>query len=94
MYKVIRFFTDLQDNDHAYNVGDVFPREGMTVNLKRYKELAGPDNKQGTPLIEEVPEKPVADDVAALEAQEDSVAETKEPATYRRSTRKKNKKGE
>ena len=28
MYKVIHFFTDLQDNDFAYEVGDTFPRKG------------------------------------------------------------------
>ncbi len=55
-YKVIRYFTDLQDNDYAYNVGDTFPREGMTVKQSRLVELAGNSNKQGRPLIEEVVE--------------------------------------
>lgn len=56
MYKVIKFFTDLQDNDHPYNVGDIFPREGVTVTEGRIAELAGSENKQGQPLIEEVKE--------------------------------------
>lgn len=56
-YKVIRYFTDLQDNDHAYNVGDIFPREGMTVKQSRLDELAGNSNKQGRPLIEAVAEQ-------------------------------------
>lgn len=56
-YKVIRYFTDLQDNDHAYNVGDTFPREGMTVKQSRLDELAGNSNKQGRPLIEAVAEQ-------------------------------------
>lgn len=51
MYKVIHFFTDLHDNDHPYNVGDIFPREGIKVTEGRLKELAGSENKQGTPLI-------------------------------------------
>lgn len=55
-YKVIRYFTDLQDNDHAYNVGDTFPRNGMTVKQSRFDELAGNSNKQGRPLIEKVEE--------------------------------------
>ena len=59
MYKVIKFFTDLQDSDHAYNVGDIFPREGVVVSEGRLTELAGRNNKQGVPLIEfvEAPKK-------------------------------------
>lgn len=61
MYKVIKMFTDLHDNDHPYNVGDVFPRKGVSVSEGRINELAGSDNKQGTPLIEKVEEpKPKA----------------------------------
>jgi hypothetical protein len=56
MYKVVKYFTDLQDNNHAYNAGDIFPREGVTVTEGRIAELAGSDNKQGQPLIAEVKE--------------------------------------
>lgn len=58
MYKVIKHFIDLHDNDHSYNVGDKFPREGVTVEESRIQELAGSNNKQNTPLIELV-EEPV-----------------------------------
>ena len=54
MYKVIKFFTDLHDNNHPYNVGDQFPREGIVVTDGRIAELAGSNNKQGFPLIKEV----------------------------------------
>ena len=54
MYKVIRFFTDLQDKGHAYRVGDTFPREGVEVSPERLKELATSKNKRGVPVIEEV----------------------------------------
>lgn len=54
MYKVINFFTDLHDNDHPYNVGDTFPREGVEVTEERLAELAGSSNRQGKPLIEPV----------------------------------------
>lgn len=54
MYEVVKFFTDLQDDSHAYNVGDVFPRDGVTVSEERLAELAGSDNKQGVPLIKKV----------------------------------------
>lgn len=55
-YRVIKFFTDLQDNDHAYNVGDIFPREGAKASKKRLAELASDKNKQGKPLIEKIEE--------------------------------------
>lgn len=54
MYKVIKFFTDLQDNNFAYEVGDTFPRKGLEVTEERFAELAGSNNKQGQPLIEKV----------------------------------------
>lgn len=54
MYKVKEYFTDLQDNNYAYNPGDVFPRDGMKVSKKRLAELAGTENKRGIILIEEV----------------------------------------
>lgn len=54
MYRVIRFFTDLHDGNHPYNVGDSFPREGIEVAGERIVELASSDNKQGVPLIEAV----------------------------------------
>lgn len=56
MYKVIKFFTDLHDGEHSYNVGDEFPREGVEVTEERLAELAGNNNKQGAPLIELVEE--------------------------------------
>ena len=57
MYKVIHYFTDLQDDGYAYNVGDEFPHKGMTVTKERIAELAGSENKQGVPIIVEVKQK-------------------------------------
>jgi hypothetical protein len=54
MYRVKAYFTDLQDNDYAYNVGDKFPRDGMAVTFDRIQELSGTQNKRGIALIEEV----------------------------------------
>ena len=60
MYRVIKFFTDLQDNNHAYNVGDIFPHNGMEVSEKRLLELSTDKNRRRMPLIEKVEdEKPV-----------------------------------
>ena len=53
-YKVIHYFTDLQDFNHPYNVGDIFPRIGMNVTENRLKELSSNKNKQGKPLIEKI----------------------------------------
>ena len=57
MYKVIKSFTDLQDNNYAYYVGDAFPHNGVEVGDERIAELASDKNLQGVPLIEEVEEK-------------------------------------
>ena len=56
MYKVIKHFVDLQDNNHKYDVGDTYPRKGLNVLQSRINELASDKNKQKTPLIEEIPE--------------------------------------
>lgn len=63
MYKVVKHFTDLLDNNRPYNVGDSFPHIGCgyEVTEERLAELATRNNKQGVPLIvsvEEAPKKP------------------------------------
>ena len=58
MYKVIKSFTDLQDNNYAYYVGDTFPHNGVDVGAERIAELASDKNRLGVPLIEEIVEKP------------------------------------
>lgn len=64
MYEVIKFFTDLQDSDRPYNVGDVFPHKDCSypVTEKRLAELASRNNLQRMPLIRYVEEvkKPAA----------------------------------
>lgn len=62
MYKVIKSFADLQDNNFLYKVGDPFPRKGLKVSESRLAELASSNNKQGEPLIkaEEAPAKAAA----------------------------------
>ncbi|MBF0811387.1 Rho termination protein [Staphylococcus xylosus] len=53
-YEVIKYFTDLQDNDYEYNIGDIFPRDGLIVNEARLKELSTNKNRQRVPLIKPV----------------------------------------
>ena len=68
-YKVIHYFTDLQDFNHPYKVGDSFPRLGMNVSEARLKELSSSNNRRKKPLIELV--KDVAD--AQVESKEDKI---------------------
>ena len=57
MYKVLRYFTDLQDNNYPYKAGDAFPRKGLDVTAERLKELSTAKNKRGVPVIEEIKEE-------------------------------------
>ena len=57
MYRVIRFFTDAQDNKHAYREGDIYPRKGIVPSDERIRELMSGNNFQRVPLIELVKEK-------------------------------------
>ena len=56
LYKVVKHFSDMQDNNFAYQVGDEFPRKNFSVLPSRIRELATDKNRQGVPLIEEVPD--------------------------------------
>ena len=37
-------------------MGDEYPRKGLSVLPSRIKELASDENRQGCPLIEEIPD--------------------------------------
>ncbi len=58
MYKVIKYFTDLQDENRPYEVGDIYPRDGFEVLPSRLKELSSSENRQGQPLIEKIDDEP------------------------------------
>ena len=83
MYKVIKFFHDLEDKKetksgtvyHAYEVGDVYHREGFKPSDGRIEELSGSENKRGEPFIE------------LVEVAEEKVEE--KPKTTRKRTTKK-----
>lgn len=80
MSKVIIAFADLQDDGHIYNVGDEYPRAGVTVSEERLEELASNRNRRGIALIvdEEAEEGPseATGDTEELEA---SVSPSKTP---------------
>lgn len=89
MYQVIKYFTDIQDGHHPYNVGDSYPREGVEVTPERITELSTSRNKQGEPLIKIVEEQ--AEEAQVEEAQvENQVGdqEEKPKKPVKRSTKK------
>jgi len=57
MYKVLTTFTDLQDNNYKYHVGDTFPHKGMEVSAERIEELSTDKNRRHIPVIAEVVEE-------------------------------------
>lgn len=70
MYKVIEYFTDLQDDNYEYNVGDTFPRKGLNVSDERLTELSTKENRQNKPLIEHVDEQTKLSDMKVSELKE------------------------
>lgn len=60
-------FTDLQDNNYKYEVGDEYPRLGLKPSLARIKELSTPANRRGVALIEEVEDMPFSDSAVTEE---------------------------
>lgn len=80
-YEVIKYFTDLQDNSHPYNVGDIFPRQGKVVTEARIAELSGSNNKQHTPLIKKVAESVAPDQVAPQPIQDEATTIPELPQT-------------
>ena len=71
MYKVIKYFTDMQDNNHPYNVGDTYPRKGLNVQANRTAELSSKHNRQGVPLIEKIEEPPKKKTKSAKKAEKE-----------------------
>lgn len=54
IYKAITYFEDAKDNNRPYNVGDIYPREGLEVSDERIHELSTPFNARNEVIIEEV----------------------------------------
>lgn len=75
MYKAIEYFTDNLDNGFAYNVGDVYPREGYTPTEERIQELATADNVRRRPVIAE--EAETVAEVTEEPAEEEAPEEVK-----------------
>ena len=78
MYKVIKFFRDLKDHNHAYHVGDLFPYNGKAVSEERLLELSTDANRRHMPLIAKVEDEPVQ--IEPIEAEEEPVENRAEVA--------------
>lgn len=79
MFIVINAFLDLKDNEHLYEVGDAYPREGFEPSEERIKELLGSDNLQGQPMIKAVKTVPVNANGEESADSEPSEGATEEP---------------
>lgn len=96
MFIVINAFLDLKDNEHLYEVGDAYPREGLEPSEERIKELLGSDNLQGQPMIKAVKTVPIdkkPEEVAESEPSKEDDEETSDtPETEVKETEDKDSK--
>lgn len=51
---VYKAWKDMEDENHLYKKGDIYPREGLKPTKKRINELSSKKNKIGEVLIEAV----------------------------------------
>ena len=74
MYIVVSNFKDLQDNEHVYMIGDIYPRVEKSIKditEERIKELETTDNKKKEILIKKIEIRAEEDDV--ISAEEDTI---------------------
>ncbi|HIA6640336.1 TPA: Rho termination factor N-terminal domain-containing protein [Staphylococcus aureus] len=87
MYKVIERFEDAQDNGHEYQVGDVYPRDGLEVSEERFTELSTINNRRNLIAIKLVEDEQTEEPEANADEQKSlsdmKVAELKELAKKR-----------
>ncbi|MCR6084385.1 Rho termination protein [Staphylococcus aureus] len=69
MYKVIERFEDAQDNGHEYQVGDIYPRDGLEVSEERFTELSTTNNRRNLIAIKLVEDKQVEQSEASTDEQ-------------------------
>lgn len=84
MYRVIKAFVDLQDGNHKYNVGDIYPRENAISTPARLAQLAGVKNRQGVSLIEHFDDHVTAPAQLETVEQETPLEEIEKPKKSRK----------
>lgn len=57
-FKVVRRFQEVKHDDHVYEVGDSYPKEGKKATKARFEELSTEKNDYKKIYIEEVKETP------------------------------------
>ena len=78
-YIVLSEFADLQDKNHIYRVGDVYPREGYTPKDERVDELSTAKNLLHKPLIQNVEDSTQeVEESSEVEEQPEEIAEETE----------------
>lgn len=87
MYKVIERFEDAQDNGHEYQVGDIYPRDGLEVSEERFTKLSTTNNRRNLIAIKLVEDDTTEQSEASADEQKSlsdmKVAELKELAKKR-----------
>lgn len=79
-YVCVKSFSDLQDHDHIYRPGDVFPRAGVDVSIDRLTSLSSASNKTGQPVIEFIDDEVASSDTPLIsQEQEVTPAPAAEP---------------
>lgn len=54
MFKVIKEFRDLKDNNYIYRINDIYPYDNKVVSSERIQELASKKNLIGKNLIKQL----------------------------------------
>lgn len=85
MYKVIKRFKDLKNNNHIYKVGDMYPIKGYEPTDERIAELSTKKNKSGFILIKELKE-------TIPETEPETTPETEPETELKKTKNKKNTK--
>ena len=89
MYKVVKAFTDIKDNNHVYLAGDKYPREGVVADEKRVAELASTQNRRGEVLIK-AQDAPKSAEIPSVKAEKTEKVEA--PKAQKKAPKKANKK--
>lgn len=57
MFKVLAYFTDMQDGNFAYEKGSIYPRDGYEPTKARIAELSSDKNARNEVLIKALKEE-------------------------------------
>lgn len=85
-YVALSAFVDLKDNRHKYEVGDEYPRAGLTATTERIAELSGAENLSRKALIMAVEEEPEKAEEPTPEPKPEKAPEKKPAAKKPRKT--------